>query len=128
MELGPQNHKRDGLLGSNSIVAVYMDPLGNGNEGYGNELGSPGLYKGAVAACHKTSTANTKDPAIQNNVKYTHRPLSSSFLGLPYRILTMNHKKEQLRSLWADTTNPNPLTPKPASPCPSIRHPPGSRV
>ena len=24
----------------------------------------------------------------------THRPLSSSFLGLPYRILNINHKKE----------------------------------
>ena len=32
---------------------------------------------------------------------YTHRPLSSSFLGLPYRILNMNHKKELLGSvLW----------------------------
>ena len=30
----------------------------------------------------------------------THRPLSSSFLGLPYRILHMNHKKELLRGLW----------------------------
>ena len=30
----------------------------------------------------------------------THRPLSSSFLGLPYRILNMNHKKELLRRLW----------------------------
>ena len=31
---------------------------------------------------------------------YTHGLLSSSFLGLPYRILDMNHKKELLRSLW----------------------------
>ena len=31
---------------------------------------------------------------------FTHRLLSSAFLGLPYRILTMNHKKELLRSLW----------------------------
>ena len=31
----------------------------------------------------------------------THRLLSSSFLGLPYRILNMNLiKKELLRSLW----------------------------
>ena len=29
----------------------------------------------------------------------THRPLSSSFLGLPYRILTINHKNELLRRL-----------------------------
>ena len=30
----------------------------------------------------------------------TRRPLSSSFLGLPYRILKINHKKELLRGLW----------------------------
>ena len=30
----------------------------------------------------------------------THRPLSSSFLGSPYRILNINHKKELLRGLW----------------------------
>ena len=29
----------------------------------------------------------------------THRPLSSYFLGLPYRILNMNHKKELFRCL-----------------------------
>ena len=28
---------------------------------------------------------------------FTHRPLSSSFLGLPYRILNKGHKKELLR-------------------------------
>ena len=31
MEVGPQSHIRDGLLGPNSIMAVYMDPLGYGN-------------------------------------------------------------------------------------------------
>ena len=30
----------------------------------------------------------------------THRPLSNSLLGLPYRILNINHKKELLRGLW----------------------------
>ena len=30
----------------------------------------------------------------------THRLPSSSLLGLPCRILSMNHKKELLRSLW----------------------------
>ena len=33
-------------------------------------------------------------------LKFTRRPLSSSFLGLPKRILNINHKKELLRSLW----------------------------
>ena len=28
MELGPQNHNGDGRLGPNSIIVVYMDPLG----------------------------------------------------------------------------------------------------
>ena len=32
----------------------------------------------------------------------THRPLRSSFLGLPYRIRNINHKKELLRGLWGD--------------------------
>ena len=35
---------------------------------------------------------------------FTHRPLSSSFLGLPYRLLNINHKKEILRGLWAECT------------------------
>ena len=35
---------------------------------------------------------------------FTHRLLSSSFLGLPYRILNMNHKKELLRRLWVGST------------------------
>ena len=30
----------------------------------------------------------------------THRPLSSSFWGLPYRSLNISHKKELLRGLW----------------------------
>ena len=28
MELGPQNHNGDGLLGAYSTIVVYMDPLG----------------------------------------------------------------------------------------------------
>ena len=28
MELGPQNHNGDGLLGPNSVVVGNMDPLG----------------------------------------------------------------------------------------------------
>ena len=34
----------------------------------------------------------------------THKILSSSFLGLPYRVPNINHKKELLRSLWVDHT------------------------
>ena len=54
-------------------------------------------------------------------VRLTHRPLSSSFLGLPYRILNIYHKKELLRSLrvnsvkgpkpkFLETLNPKPKT------------------
>ena len=32
----------------------------------------------------------------------THRPLSSSFLGLPYGILIISHKKALLRGLWVN--------------------------
>ena len=39
----------------------------------------------------------------------TQRTLSSSFLGLPYRILNINHKKEQLRGLGGEPKNPIPL-------------------
>ena len=35
-----------------------------------------------------------------SRVTNTHGPLSSSFVGLPYRILYMNHEKELLRGLW----------------------------
>ena len=41
---------------------------------------------------------------------FTHRPLSSSFLGLPSGILHMNYKKELLRGLWVQS--PAPLSPE----------------
>ena len=28
MELGPPNHNKNGLLGPNSIMVVYVEPLG----------------------------------------------------------------------------------------------------
>ena len=37
---------------------------------------------------------------------FAHRPLSSSFWGLPQRILNMNHKKELLRGLWVGFRQP----------------------
>ena len=39
---------------------------------------------------------------VFSGVGPTHRPLSSSFLELPYRILNTNHKKELLRGLWVN--------------------------
>ena len=62
------------------------------------------------AAWHKSCEANEKPaethPKAHLPVRTpwipTPRLLSSSFLGVPYRILSMNHKKELLRSLWID--------------------------
>ena len=51
----------------------------------------PKRYKPDVS-----STGGGHKPA---NPDSAHRPLSSSFVGLPYRILNMNHKKELLRGL-----------------------------
>ena len=39
-------------------------------------------------------------PSQPYSDRHTHRLLSSSFLGLPCRILSINHKKELLRGLW----------------------------
>ena len=36
---------------------------------------------------------------------FMHRPQSSSFLGLPYRIPNMNPKKELLGGLWVVCTS-----------------------
>ena len=47
----------------------------------------------------KASQALTKQ-ALNKYFLFTHRPLSSSFLGSPHRILSINHKKELLRGLW----------------------------
>ena len=49
-----------------------------------------------------TSQAGVLDGQVRPRAKpqQTHRLRSSSFLGLPYRILNMNQEKELLRSLW----------------------------
>ena len=39
-------------------------------------------------------------------VLFTHRPHSSSFLGVPYRILNMNPQKELLWGLWVRDSFP----------------------
>ena len=40
-----------------------------------------------------------------------YRLQSSSFLGSPYRILSINHKQELLRGLWVDSTGISAHTP-----------------
>ena len=51
------------------------------------------IYYSSALAVLTLSTTITK-------LETTHRPLSSSFLGSPSRILNINHKKELLRGLW----------------------------
>ena len=57
---------------------------------------------------------------------HTQRPQSSSFLGLPYRILYMTPKKELLSGLWVDTFYSNlaqtQTPPKHSTPS-TVRHP-----
>ena len=57
-----------------------------------------GLCKRRVVCRH---SSRPPLPAKSAFLLFTHRPLSSSFLGLPIRILNGNHKKELLRGLWA---------------------------
>ena len=49
---------------------------------------------------------SSPNPTLYNTIP---RPLSSSFLGLPYRIRNMNPKKELLRGLWVQSLNPVPV-------------------
>ena len=67
-----------------------------------SERSSPsrGLYAQACSATDPHGTAGRAVGQRTGILSSTHRLLSSSFLGLPYRILNMNHKKELLRSLW----------------------------
>ena len=51
------------------------------------------------------SNEGNKEGNYSYNWGITHRLLSSSFLGLLYKILYMNHKKELLRSLWVSPMN-----------------------
>ena len=41
---------------------------------------------------------------VKGWIGFTQRPQSSSFSGLPYRILNMNRQKELLRGLWVGFT------------------------
>ena len=38
MELGPQNHNKDGLLGPNSRIVVHMDPLARSAAGCQHDM------------------------------------------------------------------------------------------
>ena len=56
----------------------------------------------------------------------THRPQSSSFLGLPYRIRNMNPQKELLWGLWVITVQFTVLVGKLEDGLPRLAHPHGA--
>ena len=74
-----------------------------GHQPLGSESSAPGGDRQEVSSgtCRGGRPADVPGPTYQSLVScITHRLLRSSFLGLPYRILNTNHKKELLRSLW----------------------------
>ena len=62
------------------------------------EFGAWGL--GGFARARGAESASWLIARASLNLAFTHRPQSSSFLGLPYRILNMNPQKELLWGLW----------------------------
>ena len=89
-------------VGKKKMLARYMNILGF-NSGLGVYLGG----SNHTANCQVAPAGHAAHPRLQwmrawlslveSNCKvykvYTHRLHSSSFLGLPYRILNVNHKK-----------------------------------
>ena len=62
------------------------------------EFWSSSLLELEVSSCNSCWMFQPPDPTEPTSD--THRPLGSSFLGLPYRILNISQKKELLRDLW----------------------------
>ena len=75
------------------------------NQGWGHtkngSFSIPTYYVGLSIMKKDVKLYPTRTPGFFACYWVTHRPLSSSFLGLPYRILDISHKKELLRGLWA---------------------------
>ena len=76
------------------LVSFTLPPLRKCSRGL-SMGGSPG-FTVCLSGCFESLTPRLKIA----QKPHTQRLLSGSFLGLPYRILNMNHKKELLRSLW----------------------------
>ena len=76
--------------------------LGSGiSDPLGNLLGVSGP-RGREAGMASVLARGAGGPSPDRiRTVFTHRLLSSSFLGLPYRTLHINHKEELPRSLWA---------------------------
>ena len=65
---------------------------------------SASLWRISAGSQHNRGGKRFGYPQIFNLICILYpEALSSSFLGLPYRILNINHKKELLRGLWVVT-------------------------
>ena len=56
--------------------------------------------------CTPREPSTSVSSNILQGLGFTHRLHNSSSLGLPYRILNTNHKKELLWSLWVGFKGP----------------------
>ena len=61
------------------------------------------LYEAVTRGLTSESGLPFSMPKKTQHLLSTHKPVSSSFLGLPCRILNINYKKELLRGLWVDS-------------------------
>ena len=66
--------------------------------GSGDAVHAMGIGR-RVSRSHLELKELVRAPQILNSISPIHRPLSSFFLGVPYRLLNINHNKELLRGL-----------------------------
>ena len=81
-------------------------------------LGGLGFWKFLLRSDVQASDLNQAAPL--ETLQYTNRLHSSSFLGSPYRILNMNHKKELLWSLWVPSADHEVFGARPFKPVCSV--------
>ena len=79
MMLLPKPQKMGEIMAQDPEKAIILHTFGVQVQ-WGSDLRVPSGGRGHLA------------PARDNNRAAAHRALSSSFLGLPYRILAINHK------------------------------------
>ena len=72
---------------------------------YGAMRGSPHDESFRPSRRMPPKMTTRKPSSSKRTLDITHRPQSNSFLGLPYRILNMNLKKQLLWGLWVSPTN-----------------------
>ena len=83
------------LESSGNYRTIDPDPSESPNPKPHNSAGC--AYRDSKTTKKRSALLATTDDGV---LQCTHRSLNRSFLGLPYRILNINHKKELLRGLW----------------------------